>query len=80
MKKIPTKHKQFMDQMVKSYWESLTEFYAAAENRGPKYHPDMLPAHVAELSIAASSLTLDDEWNPKYEDYIKEITHALNKR
>ena len=70
--KIPTKHKQLMDQMVETYQKSLAEFFSDFDNRGPKYDPARMPGHVAEFAIATSSLTLDDEWNPKYEDYIKE--------
>jgi len=72
--KIPAKHKQFMDQMVKTYREALEKTFADPKNRGPNYHPDKLSGCIAELAIATSALTLDDKWNPAYEDYIKEIS------
>jgi len=76
--KIPPKHKEFMDQIIETYQKSFEEFFSDDSNRGPKYDPAKMPGHIAELVIATTSLTLDDEWDPKYEEYIKEKANVLN--
>lgn len=61
-----------MDQMVETYRVAIEKMFADPKNRGPKYDPSELPRIVAELAICEIQLTLDDEWNSKYEEYIKE--------
>lgn len=78
--KIPAEHKQIMDQTVEAYRKGIEEMFADVSNRGPKYDPTKLPHTIAEFSICDVQLTLDDEWDPKYEEYIKEIANVLNKR
>jgi len=74
MDTIPAEHKRFMDQMVKVWRKSVEEMFSDPENRGSNYHPDKISGIVSRLSIPEIALTLGDEWNPEYEDYIKEIS------